>query len=123
MEMTPFEYLEIANNNFQTANHFFQFAVTGWFGYLVAAMSVGSQLSRLQVSMLNFLFVIFCGWCVMGGYTAATNGFAMANSGREALGLVEFSRISFGLVIVPFQVTVMVVCISFMWSVRNSKKE
>lgn len=121
MGMSPFEYLEIAHNNWALTMTLLQFEVSAWFGYLVAALSVGPRLTRFQVSILNFLFVVFCGWFMMGGRLSAVAAFEMANIGRAELGLAEVSSTGFGAIILPFQVVTIVVCMSFMWSVRRSQ--
>jgi hypothetical protein len=121
--MTPFEYLEVAHNNWSLTMTMLQFEVSAWFGYLVATLSVGPRLTRFQVSILNFLFIVFCTWFIMGGRTSALTAFEYANIGRAALGMGEISSTRFGSIILPFQIMAMAVCMSFMWSVRHPEAE
>jgi hypothetical protein len=123
MEMTPFEYFEVAHNNWTLTMTMLQFQVTAWFGYLVAALSVGPRLTRFQVSILNLVFIVFCGWFMMGGRISATSAFEYANIARAALDMTELSSTRFGVVILPLQIIAMSVCVSFMWSLRRPKKK
>jgi hypothetical protein len=87
-------------------------------GYLLVAYLVGKDLTRVQVSIITTLFVVFQGiatiavmsYFASAEYIGHTYGAARAPTwGEEAMGLVFSAGI--------------LACLKFMWDVRHPKSE
>jgi hypothetical protein len=121
--MTTYEMADLAQNLFANSLSSFAVLLSVVFAYIVSAYLVGAKLTRMQVSMLTFVFVIvamFTGW----GMAAYVNGgmllnqLAFPDSGDRFFGPKNW--------IAPFlfgmNIVVVLVPLKFMWDIRHSKK-
>jgi hypothetical protein len=120
--MTEYEILDVIVSRFSsmTEQASLYFALVS--GYLITAYLVGSKLTRLQVSVINGLYIV---WIlgIVGGYTTTVG--AVVDLERALMSLGEtsstasntFYAYSFSVV----QLAGLIASIVFMWAVRNPK--
>lgn len=122
--MTPYEMLDLSRSHVNGASDDMNRLLALCSAYLIAAYRVGRELTKFQVSIINIGFIATAGQAVWGGYAEnighltwvlrAWGEAAAENVAREML-------ISHGLLAVG--VCGILVCLSFMWSVRHPKTE
>jgi len=104
-----------------TAMALYLTAVTG---YLVAAFVAGDRLTRLQVTIINVLFLFISGLFIFGttgyfvrqmDYIQKLRELSPEESVLMSIGVILFIGIT--------MVLGTIACLSFMWSARHPKKE
>ena len=69
LEMSSYEMLDLAATNISAAVDDLNRALALGSAYLVMDYRAGRTLTKLQVSLINIEFVLFCGQALMGIYT------------------------------------------------------
>ena len=121
--MTEYEILDVIVSRFSsmTEQASLYFALVS--GYLITAYLVGAKLTRLQVSVVNGLYVV---WVlgIIGGYTTTVGAVLDLETALVALAKTS-SKVSNTLYAYSFavvQVVGLLASILFMWSVRHPKE-
>ena len=124
--MTEYEMTDVIMSRFghMTDQASLYFALVS--GYLVTAFLVGSQLSRLQVTVIN---VLYCLWVagILGGYiTTVGDTLALESAIRNTYSTessigVGDSTYAYSFAVV--QAIGLAASLVFMWSVRRAKAE
>ena len=122
MIMTAYEYMDLAYSGFAAAIAVASLAMAVLSGYLVVAYTVGSKLTRLQVSVLNVTYSL---WYLY----IASNG--TMNLIRARAYIVEsLELVQHGFTLAPYVVharvaitlLLWVTSLWFMWSMRHPKE-
>lgn len=120
--MTPYEYLDIATNQWANSLSALAFYFTLVSGYLVVAFLVGDKLNRLQVTIVTGLFVFGAGTMIWATCSHAYHALVNKNLANQPVPSSIF-RVRDG---VPYWgaiwlVLVVAMCLVFMWNVRHKK--
>ena len=122
LEMTSYEFLEIANNARDSAMEDLNRALALCSAFLVAAYQAGRELTGLQVRILCIGFVLATGQAVTSMYGAIGGYIYYANQAWGAefnpMGAANIERtLGLGLGIMAI-----VFCLVFLYSVRHPKQ-
>lgn len=121
--MTAYEYMDLAYSGFSVATAIVSLSIAVLSGYLVIAYTVGSNLTRLQISVLNVTYSIFYLYI-------ASNG--IMNLVRARAHIIEsLELVQHGVTPAPYVVHTRVfitpllwlTSLWFMWSMRHPKKD
>jgi hypothetical protein len=122
--MTEYEILDVLVSRFSsmTEQASLYFALVS--GYLITAYLVGAKLTRLQVSVVNGLYVV---WVlgIIGGYTTTVEAVVDLETALLALDRTssEVSNTLYSYSFTIVQIVGLLASILFMWSVRHPKSE
>ena len=120
--MTTHGPCELAQSSFANATSAFAVFLSVVFAYIATAYLVGATLTRMQVRMLTFVFVIlamFIGWS-MAGYAnggVLLNQLAFPDSGGRFLGPKNW----IAPLVLGMNMVIVLVALKFMWDIRHSK--
>lgn len=125
LEMSSYEMLDLAATHASIAIDDLNRALALGSAYLVVAYRAGRALTKLQVSIINIGFALFCGQALIGIYTEVNlvAKFRSAALGEEAL-TGGLAHLTFFHSVMGFAAVLgLVACLVFMWSVRHPKQE
>ena len=94
-------------------------------GYLIVGYVVGSKLSRSQIVLVNFLFIVSSSITSFAAVTACRNGLLAyrkgASSIEEMTALSAGSATVFLVIMMLVNFIAIVACLKFMWDIRHPK--
>jgi len=120
--MTTYEMADLAQNLFANSMSAFTVLLSVVFAYIVSAYLIGAKLTRMQVGMLTFVFVIVAmlvGWS-MAGYVnggVSLNGLAFP----DGVGRFFAPRIWLAPLVIGINMVIVLVALKFMWDIRHPK--
>ena len=120
--MTTYEMADLAQNLFANSLSAFTVFLSVVFAYIVSAYMVGAKMTRTQVRMLTFVFVIVAMLIVwsMAGYVSGgvtLNGQAYPDND----GLFFAPKTWLAPLVVGIGIVILIVALKFMWDVRHPK--
>lgn len=94
-------------------------------GYLVLAFVVGERLTRSQLTIVNFLFIVSTSGTTFSAVTACRNALLAyrkgASSVEEMTALSSGQAYGFLVIMCIFNLLAILSCLKFMWDIRHSK--
>jgi len=120
--MSTYELADIAQSNFNNSLGAIAILLSISFAYLAAAYFVGSKLTRMQVSLLNVVFLLF-GALTSFGAAAYVNGgaYLILQSGMANPDKFFSPKLWLGPLVGICCLTAIIVCVKFMHDVRHPK--
>ena len=120
--MTTYEMADLSQNLFANALSAFTVFLSIVFAYIVSAYLVGAKLTRTQVSMLTFVFVIVALF-VVWSMAAYVDGGVFLNSQAYPDKVGDFFAPKTWNTTLMFGVGVIIISVAlkFMWDVRHPK--
>jgi hypothetical protein len=119
---TAYEYMDLAYSGFAVATGAISLFIAVLSGYLVVAYTVGSNLTRLQVSVLNVTYSI---WLLFIGSNGTMNLVRARAHIVESLELVQHGVPPAVYVVHVYVAIVLLLWLTsmwFMWSIRHAKE-
>ncbi len=118
--MTTYEAYDLAQSLFSNSISAISVYLSLTFAYLAAAYFIGKDLSRMQVTTLNTIFLLFSGMSAWGA-AAYTNAaiLALDQAGTVLDGFYD-AKPWVATLIGASCVVGTVMCLKFMWDVRKS---
>ena len=121
--MTAYEYMDLAYSGFSSAATMVSLLVAVLSGYLIVAYAIGSNLTRLQVTVLNIVYSIWTIYILMSGFISLTRtrhhiilAVELDQQLSSPVALIVHGYVSIGLML-------WLTSLWFMWSVRHPKPE
>ena len=121
--MSPYEYADLAQSNFENAISSFAVILSIVSGYLITAYLVGAKLTRSQVTILTTLFLLVMGLLVWSMSAYAYWGYVwstLVNPETAGQSLMSPRAWISGAVAILNLFTI-AMCLLFMWNVRHPK--
>ena len=119
--MTAYEYIDLAHSDFSSAATMVSLLIAVLSGYLVVAYAIGSNLTRVQVTVLNIAYSIWSIYILLSGIislTRARHHIILAAELDQQLSspvaYVAHGYVSIGMML-------LLTSLWFMWSVRHPK--
>ena len=121
--MTAYEYMDLTNSSFGLANEAVSLSIAILSGYLVVAYTVGSNLSRLQVSALNIAYSIWTLYLLTSGAINFIRGRSLLTAAAELDAQFPTPLAYMVHVFVFIGLLIWLASLWFMRSVRHPKSE
>lgn len=120
--MTTYEMADLAQNLFGNSLSAFTVFLSVVFAYVVSAYLVGAKLTRTQVRMLTFVFVIVALFIIWGMAAYVNGGVRLSQQAFPDTDVRFFATRSW---LAPFVfgvgIVILLVALKFMWDVRHPK--
>ena len=123
-ELTSYEMIDVGRSFLDASAVAFTRGLALGSAYLVVAYRAGSELSRLQVSIVNLGFLVFCGQALIVAAVDSQVGATLleASAAGQSLLLAAPAGMQYmELVMLPAGIAAMAGCLLFMWSVRHPR--
>ena len=120
--MTAYEYMDIAQNNYSISFTILSLLLAMFSGYFVAAYTMGENLSRVQVTLLNLVYgawTIGLAWISSKFLHAATDA-AMSGSALMPERTSEVFEYAYYVPAIMIA-TSLLLSFGFMWNVRHPR--
>ena len=120
--MTTYELADLAQSNFANSTSAFAVLLSVVFAYIVSAYLVGAKLTRMQVRMLTFVFVIVAmltGWSMAGYADGGTSLNRLAFP--DSVGRFFAPKNWIAPLIIGINMVIVLVALKFMWDIRHPK--
>jgi hypothetical protein len=123
MELTSYEMLDVGRSFLDSSAVAFTRGLALGSAYLVVAYRAGRELSKLQVSIINVGFLVFCGQALfvafvdqqLGAYLIETVASHGPLEPPDAMGHLDW-------IMITASVAALGACLVFMWSVRHPRE-
>ena len=121
-DMTPYEYGDLAQSAFGNANSTFALMLSVVSAYLIVAYTVGDKLTRMQLIVLNLLFVFTALFIAFLVTSFATTGVRLAMLANPELTRADFFTAKPWTVAAVAAINILGVCsaLFFMFDKRRS---
>ena len=126
-DMTQYEMLDLALSHMSATTDDVTRAMAAISAYLYVAFNAGARLTRFQVLLVSFMFVVFVGQCIHGAASEAIGmvgwrclAWDVGDLG-ECMALAKEHWTYWGSYLGIS--SLVVACLYFMWSVRHPKIE
>jgi len=121
--MTAYEYTDLAYTGFGLAGEAVSLSIAILSGYLVVAYTVGSKLTRWQVSALNMAYSIWCLYLLASGATNFIRSRNLLALAAELDAQLPTPLVYMVHSFVFIGLMIWLTSLWFMWSVRDPKTE
>ena len=121
--MSPYEYADLAQSNFDNAISSFAVILSIVSGYLITAYLVGAKLNRTQVTILTTMFLLVMGlltWS-MSAYTYWGYFWSTLVNPETAGQSLMSPRAWISGAVAILNLFTLAMCLLFMWNVRRAK--
>ena len=126
LELTSYEMIDAGRTFTDGSSVAFTRGLALGSAYLVVAYRAGSELTKLQVTIINIGFLVFCGQALLIASVDARAGAALleAASASQSQLLPAPAGIQYMMLVMDsVGIAAMGGCLLFMWSVRHPKTE
>ena len=126
LELTSYEMIDAGRSFIDSSGVAFTRGLALGSAYLVVAYRAGSELTKLQVTIINLGFLVFCGQALFVAAVDSRVGAALleaAAAGQSQLLAAPAGMEYIDLVMVPVGIAAMGGCLLFMWSTRRIKSD